>query len=144
MHSEEQSISELVKQMETSWNSGDSKSFSAVFAEDADFVDILGRYHHGRTTIEAGHRQIFDTIYRGSRNHYTVERVRFVGADVAVAFVRARLLSRLGVAVDRANRDLLAEGSQAMSEAQARPTLVLAKHRGEWKVVAFQNTKIAE
>jgi hypothetical protein len=34
--------------------------------------------------------------------------------------------------------------NQAPSEAQARPTLVLAKDADKWEIVAFQNTRIAE
>jgi uncharacterized protein (TIGR02246 family) len=107
-------------------------------------VDILGRHHWGRVAIEAGHRQIFDTIYRGSRNLYSVEQIRFVRPDVAIAFIHARLMSRLGGAVDDARRFLRADLDQTMGEAQARPTLLLSKDRDKWEIVAFQNTKIAD
>jgi hypothetical protein len=72
-----------------------------------------------------------------------VEHVRFVKPDVAMAFVRASLQSRLGGAVDDAQRAIKAELNQNMSEAQARPTLVLSRERAKWEIVAFQNTKIA-
>ena len=142
MSSDEQDIHEIIRQMEAAWNAGNSAAFAAPFAEDADFVDILGRHHRGRAAIEAGHRQIFETIYRGSRNHYTVERIRFVRPDVAVGFIRARLLSWLGGAVDDARRRL--RQGEAMSEAQASMALTLARNHDRWEIVAFQNTKIAE
>lgn len=138
---DEQAIVDIVKELERAWNAGDSAGFARHFAEDADFVDILGRHHKGRATIEAGHREIFETFYRGSRNHYEVEGVRFVRPEVAVVFVLARLTSRLGGAVDAANRELQAR--EEMSETQARPTLVLEKAGGRWRIAAFQNTKLA-
>jgi uncharacterized protein (TIGR02246 family) len=106
MTRDEQSICQVVKQLETSWNAGDSAAFAGVFAQDADFVDILGRHHKGRATIEAGHRQIFGTIYRDSRNTYTVKEVRFLQPNIAIAFVHSRLLSRVGGAVDQAGGGL--------------------------------------
>jgi uncharacterized protein (TIGR02246 family) len=143
MTADEQSIHQIVNQLETNWNASDSAGFAAPFASDAEFVDILGRRHKGRPAIEAGHRQIFDTIYGGSRNKYTVERIRFVRPDVAIAFVHARLVSRVGGAVDDARRALRADENQPISEAQARPTLVLSMDGSRWEIVAFQNTKMA-
>ena len=67
MTNDEQAICQIVKQLEASWNNSASAGFAAAFAEDAEFVDILARYHQGRLTIDVGHWQMFDTIYRGSR-----------------------------------------------------------------------------
>jgi uncharacterized protein (TIGR02246 family) len=92
MHDAEQEIQQIVKKLERAWNAGDSTAFAAPFAEDADFVDVLGLHHSGRAPIEAGHRQVFDTIYQGSRVGYSVEGIRFVRPDVAIAFIRARLV----------------------------------------------------
>jgi uncharacterized protein (TIGR02246 family) len=142
MLNDEQSIRGIVERLEQAWNHSDSTAFAEVFAEDADFVDILGRHHRGRATIEAGHRQIFDTIYRGSRNTSTVEWVRFLRRDIAVVFLRAELLSRLGGAVDQARR--AAQVSEHPATAQARPTLILSNNGRGWEIVAFQNTRIAE
>ena len=142
MTQDERSIRRIVEQLETAWNAGDSTAFAAPFAEDADFVDILGEHHRGRSVIEAGHRHILSTFYQGSQNHYTVESIRFVRPDVAIVFIRARLLSRLGVAVDDARHE--SHQSQTMREDQARPTLTVAKEGETWQIVAFQNTRIAE
>lgn len=139
---DEQFIHQIVRQLEAAWNAADSAAFAAPFAEDADFVNVMGEHHQGRANIEAGHRQMFDTIFKASRVTYTVEGIRSVRPDVAVAFVRARLSSRLAVAADDPNRaSRIGEG---MQEDHARPTLVLAKDVGKWQIVAFQNTRIAQ
>ena len=68
MTNEERSLHEIVEKLEAAWNSDDSVAWASLFAEDADFIHILGGHYHGRDGIERGHRIIFDTIYKGSRN----------------------------------------------------------------------------
>lgn len=119
---------EVVKKLEKAWNNGDSVAWTAEFAEDADFIHVLGGFFHGSQDIERGHRTIFDTIYKGSHNRYHVEKVRLLRPDVAVVFIRASLTWYLN-------------GKEQHIE--ARPTLLVAKNpTGEWKIVVFQNTLI--
>ena len=129
MANDELAIRQLVKQLEAAWNAGDSVGIAAPFVDDADFVNIMGEYYKGRAPIEAGHRQIFDTIHKGSQVSFAVERVRFVHPEMAIAFLRAHLKFHSG--------DVIREG-------RARPTMVLAKHDGNWQIVVFQFTKIPE
>jgi len=119
------SIYELVRVLEDAWNSGNSQRFASVFAEDADFITVLGKHYNGREAIDAGHRAIFDTIYKGSRNRYTIEGLRFVRPDVVVVFVRAQL----ELADDRV--------------ISACPTMVLTKENGKWQVAVLQNTVVS-
>jgi uncharacterized protein (TIGR02246 family) len=62
---DEQKLREIVKGLEAAWNKGESVAWAEFFSEDADFMHILGGFSNGRTTIERGHRAIFDTIWRG-------------------------------------------------------------------------------
>jgi uncharacterized protein (TIGR02246 family) len=128
MANDETLLRELAAKLETAWNNSDSIAWAALFAEDADFIHILGAHYNGRDEIERGHRHIFDTIYKGSHNTLAVEKVRFVRPDVAIVFIRTLLKWYL-------------KGEE--QEVQARPTLVAhKKDSGEWKIVAFQNTLI--
>ena len=142
MTEDESVIRQVVQRLEAAWNAADGAGFGASFTEDADFVNILGAHHTGRAAIAAGHEEILRTIYRGSRVSYTVERVRFIRPEVAVAFLRARLVSFLAVAPDDPRRASL--GGASPREDVARPTMVLVKDRGTWKIVVFQNTRVAE
>ncbi|HTM36945.1 MAG TPA: SgcJ/EcaC family oxidoreductase [Terriglobales bacterium] len=124
---DEQALRDVVRGLETAWNRGDSVAWAEFFAEDADFIHILGGHFSGRIAIEQGHRVIFDTIYKGSTNKYTVNKVRFTSPDSAVVFVLAELkVSR--------------EGFPPVLH--ARPTLVTQRTPDGWKIVAFQNTMI--
>ncbi|OXM48757.1 SgcJ/EcaC family oxidoreductase [Amycolatopsis alba] len=57
---------ELITALEHAWNAGDGEAWAANFAEDVDFVDVVGRIQRGRATIARESQKIFDTIYRGS------------------------------------------------------------------------------
>ena len=129
MVTDEGAIQNILKQMEIAWNSYDSGNFSALFAEDANFIQIFGGQLDGRNAIEASHRHIFDTIYRGSCAGFTLRSMRFVRPDVAIVFARARLNFNQG---------------NERREIETRPTLIVVKEEGKWQIVAFQNTKISE
>jgi uncharacterized protein (TIGR02246 family) len=138
---DEQAIHAIVESMEAAWNRGDGERIAARMAGDADFIDVLGRHHVGREVIAAGHDQIFSTIYKGSTNRFTVEKIRFLADNVAVCFVRTRLTTTLAVAADDPDREAAAPG--APREEGARPMLVFVKHGSHWIIEAFQNTRIA-
>lgn len=128
MPNEQGALQEIVNQLEHAWNNGDSVAWTRQFADDVDFIHILGGFFHGSRDIERGHRTIFDTIYKGSHNRYQVEKIRFLRPDVAVVFIRANLTWYLN-------------GKE--QHIQARPTLVAEKNpTGEWKIVVFQDTLI--
>ena len=126
---DEAAIRAIVAGLEASWNVADGAGYGTAFAEDADFVNVYGHHFHGRAVIAAGHQQIFDTVYRGSRIAGTVEGVRTIGPGVALARVAYHL---------RIPRD------GAEHEARARATLVLTNGGAGWRIAAFHNTPIAE
>jgi len=129
MTSDEKALHELVYHLEAAWNAADGQSFAEAFAEDADFVHILGGYYTGRAAIEAGHRMIFGTIYKGSTVRYSVEKIRFLRPDVAIVSLRQYLQFQEG---------------GAASDLEARPTLIAGKNDGSWRIVHLQNTRITE
>jgi uncharacterized protein (TIGR02246 family) len=128
MTADERPLYEIAEKLEAAWNAGDSVAWTSQFADDADFIHILGGHFNGTTSIERGHRAIFDTIYKGSRNKFTVQKIRFVRPDVAIVFVFAELTFYM----DGQERHI-----------QARPTMVAAKNTdGRWQIVDFQNTLV--
>lgn len=129
MTADEQVIREILQQLETAWNGYDSAGFASVFTEDANFIQIFGGQLDGRPAIEAAHRHIFETIYRGSQASFVLRSMRFLRPDVAVVFARAHVKFK--------------EGSESR-EIETRPTLILVKEQEKWQIVAFQNTKISE
>jgi len=129
MTNDEKALHEMVYHLEAAWNAADGQSFAEAFAEDADFIHILGGYYKGRAAIEAGHRMTFGTIYKGSTVRYSVEKIRFVRPDVAVVSLRQYLQFK--------------EGGVA-SDLEARPTIIADKRDGGWQIAHMQNTRITE
>jgi len=129
MTGDERALHSMVYQLEAAWNSADGAAFAALFAEDADFIHILGGYYAGRPAIESGHRMIFGTIYKGSTVRYSVEKIRFVRPDVAIVYLRQYLRFHEG---------------GAASDLEARPTIIAERRDGKWQIVHLQNTRITE
>lgn len=127
MPKDEQALREMVQQLEAAWNESDSVAWSKLFADDADFIHVLGGHFYGREAIEQGHRLIFDTVYKGSVNKFQVEKIRFAGADVAIVFVFATL---------KVNNPGMPP------QLFARPTLIAQRRDGRWEILAFQNTLV--
>jgi uncharacterized protein (TIGR02246 family) len=129
MTTDEGAIQAILQQIEAAWNAYDSVSLAALFAEDANFIHIFGGQLDGRPAIEAAHRVIFTTIYRGSHASFMLRSIRFVRPDVAVVFARAQLRFK--------------ENNEPR-EIETRPTLIVVKEQAKWQIVTFQNTKISE
>ena len=84
-------VHDLVGELERAWNSADGGAFAAVFTDDADFIDIRGSHHHGRTEIGHGHQAIFDTIYKGSNVRYSVVSATPVADNAVLGIIEATL-----------------------------------------------------
>jgi uncharacterized protein (TIGR02246 family) len=121
-------VRDLVLRLEAGWNSGDAEAFAGPFTDDADYVAINGAHLKGREAIARGHRGIFETIYKGSRNQATIAAVRFLRPDVAVVHARWRL-------------EYLQGGGVAAVEAYTSMVAVVDTD-GEWRIAAFQNTRL--
>jgi len=113
----------------TAWNEADAAAFAREFAPDADFVNIFGMHVTGRDEIEKIHQTIFDTIYKGSRNVFTVEEVRALGEHAAIAHVRAHLHVPSG---------------PLTGEIVTLATAVLVLGGHHWLIDAFQNTRVQD
>jgi uncharacterized protein (TIGR02246 family) len=49
------------------WNRHDMDDFAALFADDANFVNVVGVWWKNRAEIEAAHRATHETMFRDSR-----------------------------------------------------------------------------
>ncbi len=127
MANQEQGLRDIVAQLESAWNQKDSVAWANLFAEDADFIHIFGGHYTGRSSVEQGHRTIFDTIYKGSSLKLTVEKIRMAGPDVAIIFLFGELTTAQPGLPPRLN---------------TRPTMVLQRQDAGWQIVAFQNTTV--
>ena len=121
----------LARAFLAAWSEGDAAGLGALFAEDADFVNVTGLWWHGRKRIARVHGVAFRSYFAGARPREERLETRALGPGAALARVRARL-----------------EGQTAPdgSPAGARRTMLLlacAETPEGWRIVAAQNTDVA-
>lgn len=110
------------------WAAGDAQAYSALFAPDADYVAFDGVNQKGRAAIRAGHQPLFAKWLKGSRLTGQIDDLRFLAPTVA-------LLHASGSILDRGR-------ATPAPERASSQTLVAVKENGDWRFVAFHNTRI--
>jgi len=125
---DEEAVRDLYRQLMDGWNRGSGAAFAAAFTEDGDLVAFDGTHFKGRREIEPSHQELFDRWMKGTRLVGEVKDVRFLGSDVAV-------MHAVGGTVMRGK-------SRPSPERDSIQTLVATRESGEWRLAAFQNTRV--
>jgi uncharacterized protein (TIGR02246 family) len=126
---DEAAVRDVYRQLMDAWNRGSGAEFAAVFTADGHLVGFDGTLLEGRQEIAAFHQRLFDRWLKGSRLVGQVTDVRFLGPDVAVLHV-------VGGTVLRGRRAPAPERDSIM-------TLVVTRQaEGDWRLAAFQNTRL--
>lgn len=110
------------------WNRGSGEALAAPFAEDGHLVAFDGTHFEGRREIASFHQPLFDIWLKGTRLVGQVKSVRFLNADVALMHVIGSTVMR-GESKPSPVRDSI-------------QTLVATRRDGQWKLAAFQNTRL--
>ena len=127
---EEQAIAALLDQFTDAWNRHDGQAIAGLFAEDGDFVNVIGRWAQGRPAIEVVMVRNHQTIFRESRLAQTDLVVRFPRPEVAVVHATWELTG------ERNQADVLLPPRRGII------TLLLTQATRGWEITAFQNTDI--
>ena len=132
--SDSRAIEALVAELTDAWNRGDARAFSARFAADGSFTNVLGIVGYGREIFELRHAEIFRTIYQGSVLQQSIGRLYFIRPDIAVVDVDAAVSGylRLPPGVQAANDGAL----------RAKLQLVVTREDSEWWIAAFHNVDV--
>lgn len=132
--SDSRAIEALVAELTDAWNRGDARAFSARFAADGSFTNVLGIVAYGREIFELRHAEIFRTIYQGSVLQQSIGRLYFIRPDIAVVDVDAAVSGylRLPPGVQAANDGAL----------RAKLQLVVTREDSEWWIAAFHNVDV--
>jgi uncharacterized protein (TIGR02246 family) len=124
----EAAVRALYQELMDAWNRGSGEDFAAVFTDDGDLVAFDGTHFKGREEIAPFHQQLFDKWLKGSRLVGKVKDVRFLSPDVA-------LMHAVGGTVMRGK-------NEPSPERDSIQTLVAVREGGEWRLAAFQNTRV--
>ena len=84
-------VKAVVAKLAENWNRHDMTAFAALFADNADFVNVIRMHCHGRKEIETKHAQTHRTIFRNSVLQIVDVIVRLVSPTVALAHARTEL-----------------------------------------------------
>jgi uncharacterized protein (TIGR02246 family) len=112
------------------WMARDGAALAALFAEDADFVNVVGIWWRDRPSIERAHQYALDSFFAKSRLAPGKMTWRALGDDHLLVHQRMRLSGQLAP-----------DGTQA----GARSTIfsfVLERSDEGWHAVSAQNTDI--
>ncbi|MEO5924767.1 MAG: SgcJ/EcaC family oxidoreductase [Bryobacteraceae bacterium] len=126
-------IGALIDSLETSWNRHDMRAYAALFAEDADFVNVVGMHWRGRAEILATHVRLHETIFRDSAIRPLDYSVRLVGPDVAHCIVSWEMTGAHGL-----------ENWQVPQVRTGKMSLVLTPAENSpsgWMIAALHNTE---
>jgi uncharacterized protein (TIGR02246 family) len=121
---EERAVRAVIQGVYDAWEKNDADAFVAQYAPSAT-ATLPGSFLCDREAIRAVMRDVFARQLRGSRATYAVQRVRFVGGDVAIVASKGAVT--------------LAGQKKPAPEAHALETWVLSKAEGGWWVQAFHN-----
>ena len=112
------------------WHSRDGHHIGALFAEDANFVNVTGLWWRNRAAISKAHDYALKSFFNDTTLKPGVTTTRMLGADHAVVHCRFTL-----------------SGQKTPNGETARPrqtilTFVLHKTQNGWQAVAAQNTDV--
>jgi uncharacterized protein (TIGR02246 family) len=125
---DEEAVRDLYRELMDGWNRGSGEDFAAVFTEDGDLVAFDGTHFAGRAQIAPFHQELFDKWMKGTRLVGRVKDVRFLSPNVALMHAVGSTIMR-GKSVPSPERDSI-------------QTLVATRQNGEWRLAAFQNTRL--
>ena len=118
----------LVDGFVRAWNAHDMKALGALFAEDADFVNVAGMWWKGRAEIQAKHEATHATRFKTTTLAATGTAVRPLRGDVGVLHVSWELTGELD------------PDGKAAPPRRGVMQIVAAKQADGWKIIAAQNT----
>ena len=123
-------IANIVAAFTDSWNRHDMRALAALFAEDADFVNVIGMHWRGRVEIEARHVDVHRTIFRNSTLRTLDYSLRLLSPGVVLAHIRWEMTGQEEI-----------HGAFSADARQGVITGVFVEQEGRWLIAAFHNTE---
>ncbi|GIP23163.1 SgcJ/EcaC family oxidoreductase [Paenibacillus sp. J22TS3] len=122
-------IESLFERLKLAWDRGDGEAYGVCFTEDADYVTFQGEHLQGRKAIADTHQELWNSVLRGSALEGEIKKIRFITPEIAI-------FHGLGVVRLRWQKT-------APKKRDSINTNIAVKQNGEWKIAAFQNSRIS-
>lgn len=107
-------------------------ALAQLFAQDADFVNVVGIWWTSRGEIERAHQATHRTMFKDSTLSGHIASLKLIRDDVAVVHFAWSLVG------------MRAPDGQAVPERKGILVFVLSREAGTWTIRAAQNTDIVE
>lgn len=128
---DEMAIRTIVMAVPEALNQKDMKMYADLFADDADWINVVGMHWRGKAAVVKAHEVYLKTIFRDGGMSTRDMTIRAVTPDVAIAVVTQ----------DDKGGGILPDGTKA-PPGSGRLTYVLVKRGGKWKITHGHNTVI--
>lgn len=125
---DEAAVRGLYAQLMAGWNKGSAREFAAAFAEDGHLVAFDGAHFRHREEIISFHQPLFAKWQEATRLVGNVESMRVLSPEFALMHARGGTVMR--------------GKSRPAPERDSIRTLVAVRHGDEWRLAAFQNTRV--
>jgi len=123
---------DVISAFVTAWNAGDATAIGELFAEDADFVNVVGLWWSSARSIRKAHKRGFELMYGGSALIAEKLKLRPLGEDAALVHARWRLEGQV-----------TPSGEPAEIRRGIASVVVQRLADGTWIAVSWHNTDIA-
>jgi uncharacterized protein (TIGR02246 family) len=120
---DDQAVRKIISDFAATWNAHDMQAFGRLFAENADFVVVTGKFLRGRAEIQSYHSELTNQLYKDSHLVWNPVDVRFLGPDVALAHVSTEI-----------------SYNQGRDKRTSSALVVLMKEGPRWSIASVQNT----
>jgi len=125
-------IASVIAALSDSWNQHDMAAYGAQFADDADFVNVVGMHWNGREEITARHEEVHRSIFRNSTLRTLDYSLRLLSPGIVLAHIRWEMTGHEAP-----------PGAPFSADARRGIiTGVFVEQAGRWLIAAFQNTDI--
>lgn len=130
--SSKESVEEVVRAFADCWNRHDIEAFAQLFANDAEFVNVVGLWWKGREEIKQAHIATHKMMFKNSYLTITNINVRFLKPDVAIARSRWELTGHVG------------PSGETLPQRNGILMNLIIHTNGKWMIKDSQNTDIIE
>jgi len=122
-------IDAVVVRFMEAWNQHDAHALAALFAEDADFTNVMGMHVTGQKAVEAHHAPLFTgPVFKNSHLACKLRSVRFLKPDIAMVDVDWDMTGAATLdGVVRPPRKGLID-------------LAMARDGGQWRIAVMHNS----
>ena len=114
------------------WNEGDADGIGELFAEDADFVNVVGLWWRNRRAIRKAHAYGFERIFQNAQVEITELKVRELRPDIHIVHTVSTLVGQTG------------PNGETTAPRVAVISLVTERRENGFVIVSCQNTDRVE